>query len=354
MVATPADARRNRIIFGCLALFAAVGAGVFATLGGTLWYALSTPRQITVASMIGPETIGVVRIRGATSDPGVAALVRACADGLTAMQVNAQKSKPLPPALQWTQPFQSRNNQRSIGYLVPREAGVIVELVAGGTGTGAVLVFSPRQLPRIYERGFSWLLSQEGPGVVVTRRGGIDVVQTPSGEAFAFAGGTFLFSESRDAMFAVVDRIDHPPAASTVSERLAALDGGLDGEAVLRAGAPMAPDGRFCELLATTIDVVDVDRVDLTFDASCGSGTAEERLAFVAGADAAIRALLPPGMTLTTSPAPTDAGVAGSAELAGLGTWMKASMSGAPAGATPAAAPAAPVATPDESAGDGE
>ena len=93
------------ILVGCgivCAVFLLAGLGLF--LYGLYWFS-SPGAQVPAATVVGPDSVGLIALDDAGRDPGIRALFTKAVVEMQKVQSAAQKGK-VPPAVEWIQRWQ--------------------------------------------------------------------------------------------------------------------------------------------------------------------------------------------------------------------------------------------------------
>ncbi|MFN7974727.1 MAG: hypothetical protein U0166_20650 [Acidobacteriota bacterium] len=339
--------RGAKVALGCGGALGAAGLLVVVAIVVSWLYLFSTAAQVALDPLVGPETLGVVQVRGNLDDPGIAALADAFAAGMD------KGGPPLPPQLQWLDAYRRANNRRGIGFVVPKEIFVLLEQPKGEKDARLVCAINPRVLPRMYTIGLGML-----GGSSAVRHGKHTLLQIPGGSAFCLAGGTVLFGNEK-ALGQVLDRLA-PGAASGNAELLGALRavrGERDGEIALRLApetlgalsAAASPPETDCGIVSGTIDVVTPGGIDVRTEVRCPRD-AEDLGAFADSALAPLaRSATPGGASISPAVSVQEDRVLASLRIEGLDVLLRESLftPPRPAPSAPPASPSAATPAPD-------
>ena len=195
-----------RILLGCAVVF-----GVFLLVGmglaayGFYWF-FSPGKQMPAAAVVGPDSVGAIRVDDASRDPGMQALLGKL---LAEMQQVQSRASPLPSGLEWIRAWQSAQARSGVEAWLPREAMVSLEAAPGEEEAHLVAALNMRRLVRPIALGMRWAMEHD-PQVTSTSYRGHRVLVLPKGPVFCFADGTILIAGRREAMASALDRLTGP------------------------------------------------------------------------------------------------------------------------------------------------
>jgi hypothetical protein len=190
----------SKVLVGCGMAF---GLGLLASLGGgvyAMWWAFSPGRQAPTSVVVGPRSVGYVRLERAATDPGVRALFRKV---ITETERAQDARAPVPPPLDVLRGV--GRAYRQFDVMLPREATVSLEPVPGRAQPQAVGAANFVRFVRPV--AFGMVRAASANGRVVPHRG-YEVISARGGFGFCFAGGTFLFAQQSGSLPAVIDDIE--------------------------------------------------------------------------------------------------------------------------------------------------
>jgi len=210
----------TRILVGCALAFGVVlliGFGL--AIYGVYW-AVNPGRQVPTMAVVGPDSVGVVRLDRAATDPGIQDLVQEAMMAIQRAQLDAERDT-LPPFLEGMRRWQLAQPAVGLGMWLPGEATLSFERRGEDERTGYVAAVNFRQFVRpvraLLERTFG---SDPKTRVLVHRE--TRILVQPGGSGLGFSGGTLLFAERARRLTAVLDRLaeggDAPPAPLALPE----------------------------------------------------------------------------------------------------------------------------------------
>lgn len=199
-VAPAAPPAWGRFVVGCAiagGLLILAGLAVFAL--ATYWL-LGSGKQAPTAAVVGPGSIGVVRIADLASDPGARALIGE-------FMVRAQSAPGAGTQLpQWLRNLQASQAQQGVSQWLPREATLSVEPHADDDG-GFTAAFNPRGYVRPIRLALMHAFSSD-PKNVVSRHGRYEIVGLQKSGALSFMDGTIVLAPDVPRMRATLDRLE--------------------------------------------------------------------------------------------------------------------------------------------------
>lgn len=193
-----------KVVLGCglafgLLLLVGTGLGIY----GVYW-ALHPGRQMPTALVVGPRSVGVVRLERGDSDMGMQELAESVLDAIQRAQLAAEDDK-LPPFIQSMRRFQLAQGHGNLGMWIPREATLSIEAGSEEDESRTVAAVNMRGLVR----PMGLLIARMMRGEAKTRvlaHGDHEVIVNPGGSAVSFAEGTLLFGSGAPELTAVLDR----------------------------------------------------------------------------------------------------------------------------------------------------
>lgn len=266
-----------------------VGACAFGT-----WWVMSPGEQYDPAAFVDGRTVGVVVAPDPAADDGVRALA---AHVLTAAnrRNREQSMESLPDSMRWMERLQNNeaNAATGAGMMIPKSAAVVLQRDADTGGVDAVGVVNLASMARLYRYAIE--SASRGPGKFEHRD--VSVVGMGRDRYVGFLGGTWLVTESQDAMRRAIDRAldrdgedgttpwdDRPEdwdVVVRVDNEIGDAAGHID-RALAFLGLPGTDLGRTLGSIDGGLDVVSADRVrggfDLAFSDEAAASTAEDGL----------------------------------------------------------------------------
>ena len=194
------------IVAGCaiafgVVLLAAVGCGLY----GLYWF-FSPGRQMPTSLVVGPASVGVVRMERGDTDPGMQALAEEAMDALQRAQVAAGEGT-VPPFLQRMREWQLAQSRNNLGMWVPREATLSLEPGGEEGEARPVAAINFHGLVRPMGMFIQHLLKNEH-GTRVVAHGDQEVLVVSRSAALCFAEGTLLFGSDAGSLVSVLNRWD--------------------------------------------------------------------------------------------------------------------------------------------------
>ena len=240
----PRPAPWTRILIGCaLAFGVALLIGFALAVYGVYW-AVSPGRQVPTMGVVGPDSVGAVRLDRASTDPGMQDLVQEVMMAIHRAQLEAQRDT-LPPFLEGLRRWQLAQPSGGFGMWLPAEATLSLEPRGDDDEPGYVIAVNFRHFVRPVRTMIERSLAGEPGTRVVVHRDSRILVQR-GGSAVGFAGGTLLFADRAARLTAMLDRMavaggspPPPPALRDLSGRWD-LIGALDRPEEARTFAAIA------------------------------------------------------------------------------------------------------------------
>ena len=211
------------------------------------------------------------------------------------------------------------NQRQNLKQFFPRELSLLLEPGPDPEDPDVVMLVALKQLPRAYEKGFSWMLAQK-PGAI-KQYGDHSILDLSPEGYLCVTRGTFLYSPSEPALQRVLDRLAVEPEGR-VAEMLAELGHTDDGQAVflqdpLPVGSILSDSG--CPQLQASIDVQGADRIVASFWSDCGDAAAAgEYAAWLRSEPPDLFSELPEGIAMDIEAASQGDGVSGTVTLSGF------------------------------------
>jgi hypothetical protein len=209
-MATPPVAARSpawmRILLGCAVAFGVVLLVAFGLFAYGFYWFFSPGRQMPAAAVVGPDSVGAIRVDDASRDPGMQALL---GKFLAEMQRMQSRSSPLPSGLEWIREWRSAQARGGVEAWLPREAMVSLEPAPGEEEAHLVAALNMRRLVRPIGFGLRWAMGHD-PSVTSTSYKGYPLLVPPKGPVFCFADGTIVMGSRREAVTGALDRLDRP------------------------------------------------------------------------------------------------------------------------------------------------
>ncbi len=271
-----------------VAAFVAGAAGLF-------WF-LSPGEQVPTRAILGPDTVGVLRVNDIAADEGAFALLARAFLELDRAGRRA-RSREMPESMRWIEALGQANREQNVGGIklyVPRDATATLELAPGDELPRFVIAANLRIFPRLI-KGMLSLISDRAGDVVTTQHAGHEIQVFPSGTALSFHGGTLVWAEDGELMERVLDRMvsaagsdddaGPPPAADPpggwdIHGELTVLPETLAWLAELgMALDPAGPGGTARELrrMSLEVDVRSDDALEGFVSLECASADPVER-----------------------------------------------------------------------------
>jgi hypothetical protein len=194
------------IAFGVLLLIG-VAFGVY----GLYWF-FSPGRQMPTSLVVGPASVGVVRLERGDTDPGIQALAEEAMAAMQRAQVAAGEGT-VPPWVQRLREWQLAQSRNNLGMWVPREVTLSLEPGAEEGEARAVAAINFHGLVRPVGALVGRLLKKER-GTRVVPHGDHEVLVVSDRAALCFAEGTLLFGSDAGSLVAVLDRWGRGAAAA--------------------------------------------------------------------------------------------------------------------------------------------
>jgi hypothetical protein len=201
-----------KVSIGCgLALGLGLLVGIGLAIYGVYWL-LSPGRQMPTALVVGPRSVGVVRLERGDTDAGMRELVQETMLAIQRAQLAAQEDR-IPPFLRRIQSWQLGHSRNEMAAWMPREATLSIEAGPEGERESVVAAINMQRFVRPLGMVFGRMIKGE-PGTRVEPHGEHELIVNPGGSAVSFAEGTLLFGSSAASLGAVLDRWDHGAGAA--------------------------------------------------------------------------------------------------------------------------------------------
>jgi hypothetical protein len=190
----------GRFFVGCAiagGLLIVAGLAAFAL---AMYWLLGSGKQAPTAAIVGPGSIGVVRVADLASDPGARAL-------MGEFMARAQSAPGAGPQLpQWMRNLQASQAQQGVSQWLPREATLSVEPQANDD-VGFTAAFNPRGYVRPIRLALMHGFSSD-PKNVVSRHGRYEIIGLQKSGALSFMDGTIVLAPDVPRMRATLDRLE--------------------------------------------------------------------------------------------------------------------------------------------------
>jgi hypothetical protein len=202
----------TRILIGCALAFGAVLLVGFALAIYGVYWAVSPGRQVPTMAVVGPDSVGVVRLDRASTDAGMQDLLQEVMTAIQRAQLAAEQGK-VPPFIEGLKRWQLAQPSGGYGMWLPAEATLSLEPRGEDDEPRWVVAVNFRHFVRPVRTMIEQSVGSDPKTRVIVHREN-RILAPRSGPAVCFTGGTLLVADRAERLTALLDRVDAAGEAS--------------------------------------------------------------------------------------------------------------------------------------------